>query len=129
MEEALNLNLLVVDDHQINRLLINKILLKWGISADFAENGLQAVEKIEARSDYNLVLMDVYMPVMSGIEAVKAIRAKTGTYFQQLPIVALTASVLDSQKREILEAGMNDFILKPFEAKGLYEVLSRFQRQ
>ncbi|WP_428328650.1 response regulator [Mucilaginibacter sp.] len=128
METALNLNVLVVDDNNINRLLINKVLTKWGAKADFAENGLQAVEKIESNRNYDVVLMDVYMPEMGGIEATQIIRAKTEAYFQQLPIIALTASMLSSEKDQILEAGMNDYILKPFEPASLLQKLSAFQK-
>lgn len=128
METELNINVLVVDDNNINRLLINKVLGKWGAQADFAENGRQAVEKITANQNYDVVLMDVYMPEMGGIEATKIIRAQQGPYFQQLPIIALTASMLSTEKEEISNAGMNDYILKPFEPKNLFEKLSAYQK-
>jgi hypothetical protein len=61
---ALKINVLVVDDNQINRLLVNKVLKRWGVDADFAENGLQAIEKIESNRTYDVVLMDIHMPEM-----------------------------------------------------------------
>lgn len=128
METELNINVLVVDDNNINRLLINKVLTKWGAQADFAENGLQAVEKITSNQNYDVVLMDVYMPEMGGIEATQVIRAKQEPYFQQLPIIALTASMLSSERNQIEEAGMNDYILKPFDPKSLFEKLSAYQK-
>ena len=128
MEAGLNINVLVVDDNNINRLLINKVLTKWGATADFAENGLQAVEKIENNRNYDVVLMDVYMPEMGGIEATQLIRTKQESYFQQLPIIALTASMLSSEINQMTGAGMNDFILKPFDPKTLFEKLSRYQK-
>ncbi|ASU36052.1 response regulator [Mucilaginibacter xinganensis] len=128
MENELNVNVLVVDDNNINRLLLNKVLTKWGAHADFAENGLQAVEKITNNHNYDVVLMDVYMPEMGGIEATQLIRSKQEAYFQQLPIIALTASMLSSERNEIEDAGMNDFILKPFEPKSLFEKLSAYQK-
>ena len=128
METELNINVLVVDDNNINRLLINKVLGKWGAQADFAENGRQAVEKVTANQNYDVVLMDVYMPEMGGIEATKIIRAQPEPYFQQLPIIALTASMLSTEKEEISNAGMNDYILKPFEPKNLFEKLSAYQK-
>jgi CheY-like chemotaxis protein len=128
LETGLKINVLVVDDNQINRLLMNKVLVKWGISADFAENGLEAIEKIENNRNYDVVLMDVYMPEMGGIEATQIIRAKPETYFKNLPIIALTASMLSSERGQIDEAGMNDYILKPFEPKNLYEKLSGYQK-
>jgi len=127
-ELLLNVNVLVVDDNQINRLLINKVLSKWGATIDFAENGLEAVAKIEGKADFDVVLMDIHMPVMGGLEATEIIRSKGETYFQQLPIIALTASMLNSEVNEIVRAGMNDYILKPFDPKGLYDKLLKYQK-
>ncbi|GAA4903285.1 PAS domain S-box protein [Mucilaginibacter defluvii] len=129
VEAGLNINVLVVDDNQINRLLVNKVLKKWGATADFAENGQEAVEKIESSAQYDAVLMDIHMPVMGGLEATQVIRSKSEAYFQQLPIIALTASMLNSEIERISLAGMNDYILKPFEPKTLYTKLSRYQKQ
>jgi CheY-like chemotaxis protein len=128
VETDLKINVLVVDDNNINRLLINKVLTKWGASADFAENGLQAVEKITGNRNYDVVLMDVYMPEMGGIEATQMIRAIDEPYFQQLPIIALTASMLSSERAQIEESGMSDYILKPFDPASLFEKLSAFQK-
>lgn len=128
MEGGLNLKVLVVDDNHINRLLINKVLTKWGATADFAENGVQAIEKLENTPDFDVVLMDIYMPEMGGIEATQIIRAKNEPYFQQLPIIALTASMLRSERNEIDDAGMNDFVLKPFDPKNLFQKLSAYQK-
>jgi CheY-like chemotaxis protein len=126
--EILKLHILVVDDNHINRLLLNKVIAKWGATADFAENGVQAIEKLEANQNFDVVLMDVYMPEMGGIEATQIIRAKPDPYFQQLPIIALTASMLINERDEIDAAGMNDYILKPFDPKSLQEKLSVYQQ-
>jgi CheY-like chemotaxis protein len=128
MEIGLRLNVLVVDDNQINRILVNKVLQKWGTLVDFAENGQEAVDKIVSNMNYDVVLMDIHMPVMGGLEATEIIRAKTDAYFQQLPIIALTASMLGSEINEMDSVGMNDFILKPFDPKTLFEKLSRYQK-
>ena len=129
METGLKVKVLVVDDNQINRLLLNKVLTRWGINADFAENGLQAVEKIVSNHNYDVVLMDIYMPEMGGVEATAIIRAKEDSYFKELPIIALTASMLNTEVNEMENAGMNDYILKPFDPKTLYDKLSRYQKQ
>jgi CheY-like chemotaxis protein len=128
LETELKLNVLVVDDNQINRLLLKKVMLKWGATADFAENGLQAIEKIESNHNYDVVLMDVYMPEMNGIEATQVIRAKAEPYYQHLPIIALTASMLSTERSQIDDAGMNDYILKPFDPKNLFDKLSAYQK-
>lgn len=129
VEEGLKINVLVVDDNQINRLLINKILKKWGANADFAENGIEAIEKVEGNRNYNVVLMDIHMPQMDGLEATGIIRSKAEPYFKNLPIIALTASMLSNEIGEINGVGMNDYILKPFDPRVLYEKLSRYQQQ
>ena len=128
VETELQLNVLVVDDNQINRLLINKVLSKWGVHADFAENGVEAVNKIENNHHYDVVLMDIHMPEMGGIEATQIVRSKHGPYFKHLPIVALTASLMNNEIEAISNSGMNDYILKPFEPKGLYDKLSKYQK-
>jgi len=128
METGLRLNVLVVDDNQINRILVNKVLQKWGVQADFAENGQEAVDKIVIGMNYDVVLMDVHMPIMGGLEATQIIRMKDEAYFQQLPIIALTASMLSSEVNQMTDAGMNDFILKPFDQKLLFDKLSRYQK-
>jgi PAS domain S-box-containing protein len=126
---GLKLNVLVVDDNHINRLLIDKVLKKWGIAADFAENGLIALEKIEAKHDYDVVLMDIHMPEMGGLEATKILRSKDDAYSQQLPVIALTASMLNNQMDMIGDAGMNDYMLKPFDQKTLYDKISKFSKE
>ena len=125
MDNTLNIKVLVVDDNQINRLLINKILTKWGVKTEFAENGIEAIEKVEAMPDFDVILMDLNMPRMGGIEAVEILRAKPEPYYKQVHIIALTASILDPENGEIGE--MNDYILKPFEPAILFEKLSQLQ--
>jgi CheY-like chemotaxis protein len=128
VETELKINILIVDDNHINRLLLGKIISKWGATSDFAENGVQAVEKIISGQHYDVVLMDIHMPEMSGIEATQIIRAKEEPYFQQLPIIALTASILSGERNKIYEAGMNDYIMKPFEPKSLFDKLSLYHK-
>lgn len=126
---GLKLNVLVVDDNHINRLLIDKVMKKWGINADFAENGLIAINKIESNHNYDVVLMDIHMPQMGGIEATKILRTMEDPYCRQLPIIALTASVLNDQMDMIGESGMNDYILKPFDQKVLYDKISKYSKE
>lgn len=128
MVAGLNLNILVADDNKINRLLISKIFAKWGITADFAENGAEAVKKVESNRNYDVVLMDIHMPEMDGLEATKHLKNNPESYFQQLPIIALTASMLESERSMISDSGM-DYILKPFDSKKLYDKLSHFQKE
>jgi len=128
VETTLNIKVLVVQDNQINRLLINKILTKRGVVAEFAENGIQAISKVEASPDFDVILMDLHMPKMGGIEATRILRAKPEPYFQQVPIIALTAEMITDGMHELTSAGMTDYMLKPFEPEILFEKLSGYQR-
>ncbi|WP_069660652.1 response regulator [Arcticibacter eurypsychrophilus] len=105
--------ILVVEDNEINRFLVNKLLSTWGIHVEFAENGQVAVEKVTSRP-YDVVLMDVHMPVMDGFEAARTIRCYNKGQFKSLPIIALTASVMQNDLDEIMLSGMNGYIIKPF---------------
>jgi CheY-like chemotaxis protein len=116
----INSTILVVDDNYINRLLAGKVLSKWGIKVDFAENGEMALAKVQ-KIPYDLILMDLQMPVMDGLEATRAIRKLSGDYYRKIPIIALTASIVSNEKMKIFECGMNDFVMKPFIPAVLYE--------
>jgi len=117
-------NILVVDDNEINRLLASKVLAKWGVQVDFAENGEIALEKVQM-FQYDLILMDLHMPVMDGMEATKAIR-KLGGLFSRLPIIALTASLFSHELETITESGMDGYVIKPFVPNDLYSKIKTF---
>lgn len=125
-KQPLNISVLVVDDNQINRMLVGKVLGKWGVKTDFAEDGLIALEKINAHNTYDVILMDINMPNMGGLEATRIIRQNINFYYQTLPVLALTASVMKDELREMKLAGMNDYILKPFNPDELYNKLSHY---
>ena len=117
-ETALDAKLLVVDDNAINRILARKILAKWSVETEFAENGLEAIQKLQ-EDRFDLVLMDIHMPVMGGFEASRAI--KNLENLSSIPIVALTGSVIEPNDADFRESGMDGFILKPFEPSILYK--------
>lgn len=110
-------NVLLVEDNQFNVLLANKFLEKWKLTVEHAENGQIAVDKIrEHKGKYNVVLMDLQMPVMDGYTASREIRK----FDADIPIIALTASALMEVQNQVYDAGMNDFITKPFNPKDLH---------
>jgi PAS domain S-box-containing protein len=121
----INSTILVVDDNYINRILAQKVLSKWGITVEFAENGQIALEKVQ-KTPYDMVLMDLQMPVMDGIEAAKAIRSLDGDYFRKLPIIALTASLLSQERMKVFDCGIDDFIMKPFIPAVLFEKIRSY---
>lgn len=120
--------LLLVEDNELNREIAIEILTESGLKVDSACDGTEAVEimKNAQKGDYDLILMDVQMPVMDGYEATKAIRALDNKEVADIPIVAMTANAFDEDKRQALESGMNDHIAKPLDMDKLFDVLHKF---
>jgi signal transduction histidine kinase/CheY-like chemotaxis protein len=118
------LRILLAEDNKVNRLIAVKLLEKRGHTVITASNGRQAIEAFVADS-IDLVLMDINMPEMDGLQATEAIRRKEALSGIHVPIVALTASALDTHEEECLKAGMDGYLTKPILPKALDEVLSR----
>ncbi len=116
-----NLNVLLVEDNDINRLYANSILKTWDCNIELAENGYVAVEKVK-NNLFDIILMDVQMPVMDGYEATKAIRSGESAR-SQVPIIALTANATRKDIEKCLASGMNDCVPKPFTPEDLFRVL------
>ena len=119
------LRLLVVEDVAVNRELIVALLRPFDVAIETAENGEQAVAKVQGQP-FDLVLMDVQMPVMDGLTATRAIRALDLPRLKGLPIIAMTANVLPDQVQKCLDAGMDDHLGKPIEPARLLAVLSEW---
>ena len=126
-EEALNAirgaRLLLVEDNEINQQVATELLQKEGFIVDIANDGKEGIEKAMA-SSYDAVLMDIQMPVMDGYAATKGIREKLGD--KKLPILAMTASAMTSDRDKATAAGMNDHISKPIELKELFSTLVKW---
>jgi hypothetical protein len=116
-----NLRILLVEDNDINRLYAKSILKNWNSITDTAENGLVAIEKLKS-NQYDVILMDVQMPVMDGYETTHTIR-QMDKKISQIPIVALTANATKADIDKCLNAGMNAFLPKPFTPDDLYQKL------
>ncbi|WP_256003811.1 response regulator [Pedobacter deserti] len=119
-----DLKVLVAEDNPINKFLIVKILKDWGIKPDVVENGQDALDHIKAHA-YDIVLMDTYMPVMNGLEAIRLVRAGYAPGKEQVPIVTFSAAAMDEDRKTAIDAGANAVISKPFELKALHDTLSR----
>ncbi|MEI6413838.1 MAG: ATP-binding protein [Pseudomonadota bacterium] len=119
------LSILVVEDNSINQDVARRLLVLEGAEVAVAENGLEAIHQLNKipPAHFDLVLMDIQMPVMDGFEATRHIRANLG--LTDLPIIALTAGVMASDRQEALAAGVNDFLPKPFEVDQLVSTVAR----
>jgi CheY-like chemotaxis protein len=113
-------HILVAEDNKINFFVANKFLIGWGISVTHAENGQIALD-ILAKQEFDLVLMDLHMPVMDGIEATRIIRKSDNPRISNIPIVALTAAIMSESHDKIEDLKINDYVLKPFKPHDLFE--------
>ena len=120
-------HILLVEDNELNREIAQEILREYGFLVDSAENGAVAVEKVStaAPGSYDLVLMDVQMPIMDGYTATRKIRALDDPALGKLPILAMTANAFDEDRRNALESGMNGFLSKPIVIDDLVQELHK----
>jgi two-component system, sensor histidine kinase and response regulator len=114
---------LLVEDNDINQMVARAVLEDAGLIVEVAENGQLALEQVQ-QSPFDLVFMDMQMPVMDGVTATREIRALAG--FARLPIVAMTANAMEQDRQLCLAAGMNDSLTKPIDPKSLWDSLLRW---
>jgi CheY-like chemotaxis protein len=122
--------ILLAEDNLVNQKLAIRILEKKGYKVDVVSNGREAVEALskEGGPTYGLVLMDIQMPVMNGLEAAAAIRHPMSTVInKKIPIIAMTANAMTGDKEKCIDAGMNDYISKPINQKLLFEILEKYK--
>lgn len=117
------LTVLLVEDHPVNQLLVTALLGKWNHRVILAKNGQEAVDIFPSQR-WDIVLMDIQMPVMGGMEATAIIRSQEAPY-QRVPIVAITANAMETDRHACQLVGMDDYMAKPFNAAGLAEMLAR----
>ncbi|PST84598.1 hybrid sensor histidine kinase/response regulator [Pedobacter yulinensis] len=122
------LQVLVAEDNPINKFLIMKILKDWNIQADAVDDGQQALDKL-ARHPYDLVLMDTYMPVMNGLEAIRLIRDGHIPGKERIPIITFSAAVMESDRENAINAGADDILGKPFDQQILHEKIIYYTRK
>ena len=120
--------ILIAEDNELNREIALEILDAYGFVTDTVENGAAAVEKLGASKPgtYDLVLMDIQMPVMNGLEATGQIRKLADPEKASIPIIAMTANAFVEDRQRCLEAGMNDHLGKPIDPELLKKTLLRY---
>lgn len=123
--EAPQADILIVDDNEMNLKVAKGLLEPIHMKIDTAENGKQAVQMIQ-KKQYHLVFMDHMMPIMDGVEAAQTLRNMEDMYYQQLPIIALTANATMDARERFCQAGMNDFVAKPIELKQICAALKKW---
>ena len=119
--KGMSANVLLVEDNKINQTVARKLLEKQGCKVTIANNGVEALNTLQA-GNFDLILMDCQMPIMDGYEATQKIRQSGNN----IPIIALTANAQNSDRDACLEAGMNDFLSKPFDPRLLYALINRY---
>ena len=112
--------ILVAEDNKINFFVANKFLVGWGVKVTHAENGRIALDILE-KDDFDLILMDLHMPVMDGVEATRVIRNSDDTRIKDIPVVALTAAIMSENHDKIENLSINDYVLKPFKPRDLFD--------
>ncbi|WP_338764409.1 response regulator [Bernardetia sp. ABR2-2B] len=117
-------NVLIVEDNKVNQILVKKFLNNWGAKYQIAENGQIAVDLFK-ENNFDVVLMDLQMPVMDGYESARQIRFLEKESNKFTPIIALTASTLLNERERIVQVGMNDFLSKPFNPNELYQKIAQ----
>ncbi len=127
MKALIGKRVLVAEDNKINFFVANKFLESWGIIVTHVENGRLALDEV-SKNEYDLILMDLHMPVMDGIEATRIIRQDKDPKISQIPIVALTAAVMSENTDKIENLAINDYVLKPFKPKDLYDRILKHSR-
>lgn len=122
--EFRGLSILVIEDNESNQFLANELLTSAGMRVDIARNGMEALNRLSLGTEYACVLMDMQMPVMDGLTATREIRHRWPTL--SLPIIALTANAAGENREKCEEAGMNDFLSKPFDRRELFRILRKW---
>jgi hypothetical protein len=125
-KDVRHVRVLVVEDNKVNQLLVRNMLRKFGFEQfDTASNGRKALECLRTQ-DYDIVLMDIQMPEMDGYEITREIRQRMRKEIRQVPIIALTADASDKEKKRAREAGMNDYVVKPYTPEELFGAMAKF---
>ncbi len=119
------IRILLAEDNKVNQLFASELLMEWGATFDIADNGKIALDLLN-KNTYHLILMDIQMPELSGIEATRIIRNEFASPINCIPIVAMTANAMKGDEEKYKAEGMNDVIFKPYQAHELYDIIYKY---
>lgn len=119
-----NVSVLVAEDNTINQFMIQKILSSWNLEVTIVENGQLVLDALK-RSQFDIILMDTHMPVLGGLETTRRIRADRGLDYNKIPIISLSAAVLEEELQEAFDSGVNDVVSKPFDLSVLHHKIQK----
>lgn len=122
---VMTVHILVVDDNEINRMLAKKLLHKFNFNVVTVDSGLKAIELLKAKN-FDIVLMDIHMPGMSGYETAQTLRKMDDIYFKEVPIIALTASIMMDELEVIRDFGITDYQIKPYKPEELFQKMIKY---
>ena len=119
LERLENTSILIAEDNLVNQFMLSKMLKDWGVTFEMVDNGRKLIDRLHAK-DFDLILMDTYMPEMNGLVAARAIRQEFSGNKKNIPIISLSAASFDYEQAEALAAGMNEVVTKPFQPAELH---------
>jgi two-component system, sensor histidine kinase len=125
MRNPSDIHVLIVEDDEVMQMIVKKKLEAEGFLLTTVGNGIQAIEALKSKK-FHCVLMDINMPEQDGMDAIRWIRDSEDEYYKNLPVFALTTYSTSDHTKEILEAGMNDHLVKPFDLQQFKELLNKF---
>ena len=126
---SLSLQILLAEDNIVNQKVAIALLKKWGHVITVANNGKEALVALE-NQDFDVVLMDVQMPEMDGLEATRLIRhPQSAIRDPNIPIIAMTAHAMKGDRERCMEAGMNDYVSKPLNVEELFKIINKFSSE
>lgn len=121
------LKILVAEDNKVNQIVVRKILERENFEVDTVETGKEAVEAVQ-KKDYSFVFMDLHMPEMDGYEATRTIRELEKKTNKHVPIIALTASIMEEDRKNCLNVGMDEYISKPIGKEKIIQILEKTEQ-
>jgi len=121
------MRILIVEDNHTNAFVLNSFLKKWNIHTELAKNGQEALNKLE-EAEFDVVLMDLQMPVMDGKEATRIIRTDKQKKYYNIPVIALTADATSETRQSIDDFGLSPYLSKPFNPDTLYSMLTNYYK-